>query len=235
MTREEILDRLKKLLAVSRDNGATDNEANIAAGIARRLMNEHEITIEQVLRAKQAEDFANEQVDPTGFRRRPPNWYKMLAMGVAEGFDCKCAEGDEGRLHFLGFVRDAAVAAYLFRVLTADLRRAVRQASNRFCAFSPGTRRRFNSSFLIAAAREIQGRLKREKETGQSDQRTLVEAKREAIEAYFEPNLTKPRPFHCNERDPFGSFLGREAANKLSLNTNALGDQAAPLPAITGR
>ena len=44
MTKENVVDKIRKLLRLARDQGATENEAAVALGMAQRLMMQHNIT-----------------------------------------------------------------------------------------------------------------------------------------------------------------------------------------------
>lgn len=88
MTNEEIKNRIKKLLALSEDDGAADAEAESALRFARRLMLKHEIDEAQLNEAKDVheaaadEEYSDEQVASVGSSLT--HWEGLVAWAVVK-------------------------------------------------------------------------------------------------------------------------------------------------------
>lgn len=79
----KVIDRINKLLALSRDGGASEAEASLAAEKAQQLMLEHNLTmavVEQTGAKAQDGNRVKEGLD----RRQVYNWQKVLMQHVAE-------------------------------------------------------------------------------------------------------------------------------------------------------
>jgi len=88
--KEKVMERIRKLLALATDDGATENEAAIAMKRARKLMDEHQIKqidIENMADARsklkgEKQDFGD------SWKKRPPKWLSTLCVAVADFNEC---------------------------------------------------------------------------------------------------------------------------------------------------
>ncbi len=119
----KILDKIKKCLALSSSSNA--HEAEAALRQARKLMDAHNITAQDV-RAADAE----EHHSPAGAKTHPANWETMLAMKVGDAFRCRVFFSggsfwnEKGQWSFVGCGADPEVAHYAFAVLLRQARQA---------------------------------------------------------------------------------------------------------------
>lgn len=118
--REKIIDRIKKLLAVAEDKGATEHEATAAALAAQRLIAEYDVE-QWEIHSKDTEPI--ESVFANDAKRR---WRWHLARVIAPAFRCKMYQESRfdaynGRwahlMTFYGYKTDATAAAMTFNSL----------------------------------------------------------------------------------------------------------------------
>lgn len=121
MTKKEVLEKIKKCLALSASSN--EHEAETAMRQARALMEKHGIDDADVLAAGAGEHKTTSSVQST-----PPNWETMLANYVARGFGCKLIFSpgwfhESGNWKFIGVGAAPEIAAYAFAVLYRQLKR----------------------------------------------------------------------------------------------------------------
>lgn len=118
--REKIIDRIKKLLAVAEDKGATEHEAAAAALAAQRLIAEYDVE-QWEIHSKDTEPIETIYADDA--KRR---WRWSLADVIAPAFRCKTYQTrrwDSARrryvhlMGFYGYKTDATAAAMTFNSL----------------------------------------------------------------------------------------------------------------------
>lgn len=120
--REKIIERIKKLMAVAEDRGATEHEAAAAALAAQRLIAQYDVEQWEIHTAKEepiGEVYANDA---------PRRWRWSLAHVIAPAFRCKYHETRKRVWHktrwrndhlitFYGYKTDATAAAMTFNSL----------------------------------------------------------------------------------------------------------------------
>ena len=121
---KKILDRVRKLMAMAAD-GASPHEATIAAERARKLMDKHQISVEDLV--------ANDGFATCGvgaIRKFTPKWEQSMAIAIAEYNDCLAAfqymgQGPNGgyQLTFKGFESDVMVCRYMLQYLVDNCKR----------------------------------------------------------------------------------------------------------------
>lgn len=126
--RSEIVEKIKKLLAHSVENGATEAEAVAFALKAQRLITENDIE-EWELGDEQQREIIEEESEVN----LPRTWARWLAAVVAENFRCKLLlqpveQGNRIKYHavFVGYAQDAQAA----RIVFERLRRVAEWAGN---------------------------------------------------------------------------------------------------------
>ncbi len=158
--REDIIDKIRKLLAHSVENGATQAEAIAFALKAQALIAEHDVQEWELGDA--CEEIVEHRVDlPT--RRK---WREYLAAIVSVNFRCKAymqisgrRKGHRGVPHvfFVGYEHDARAAALVFErlyVIGDELgRQAKRDASGWSYAYD---------NFVVGFCDGIEGELERQ-------------------------------------------------------------------------
>lgn len=116
------LDKIKKLLALTEENGATESEAMSAIAIAQKLALQEGINIDSVEVDLEPES-VNREVVETELdidSSRPSTVVSQLAKVVADNFRCSCIR-DMSRstrsasLVFIGLINDVAMAKEVFQ------------------------------------------------------------------------------------------------------------------------
>lgn len=162
---EKILERIRALLAMAADT-SSPNEASIAAGRARKLMDAHQISLDDL---KESNGFGFRDVDKE--YRFIPNYRNWLAVAVANVNDCQCIctrkykstnASYTYQMVFRGYEADAQLAVHMYDYLTS--------AIDRLCAAylrpvmqAEGIKRypaKLGDAFKKAASHEVIHRLK---------------------------------------------------------------------------
>lgn len=125
MNKQKLIERVQKLMAMAAD-GSSPNEAMIAARRARKLMDEHQLTVEDL--TSRSEFSVGKS---SAARRFTPHWENILCVAVAELNDClatlkwqgETMNGVMSSLTFKGFDEDVAVAKYMFAYLVENGKR----------------------------------------------------------------------------------------------------------------
>jgi hypothetical protein len=118
--RAKILDRIKKLLALSTSSNV--NEAATAAAAAQKLMMEHRLT-EADVSDTQAGQMFELSMGAVGFDSR---WKFVLVTTVARAFFCEAVGlrvGRRRKVRIVGLREDAVIAARVFRYLHSEIDR----------------------------------------------------------------------------------------------------------------
>lgn len=116
MDRGAIIERIRKLLAMTERAGCTQAEAVQAALMAQRLMAEHDVGSSELHGSDDREPIEGVASEAA---TRYRDWGKALAAAVAKGFRCKTYEERTGRSRYLqpcffGRSSDAKAAAIVF-------------------------------------------------------------------------------------------------------------------------
>jgi hypothetical protein len=227
---EKILGRVRQLLSMAGDT-SSPHEAAIAAGRARKLMDAHQIRIEDL---KEESGFGFAKVDKP--YRCMPLYRSWLAVSVAKYNDCKAiltnvmqGKSYARQMVFQGYESDVQIAAAMYDYLASSI--------DRLCAdhIRPLGYTRYpaviGDAFKKGAASAINGRLKamlKEREDtlkmiavdGLSTGTSLVVSKMKAVEAEFgeaKYQDTKTKP-NRDTRALIASHHGREAGKKIAIN-----------------
>ena len=118
MTDEKILDRIRKLLAMSKDT-SSPNEAAIAARRAEAMMRKHNIEEADAILENLDDESIVKAGSNTGYKTLP-EWQSILSVQVAKLMDCECRAYLDYRrktITFLGQREDAQVAVWIFEYL----------------------------------------------------------------------------------------------------------------------
>ena len=117
MKDDKILERIRRLLAMAGDT-SSPNEAAIAAGRARKLMDKHQVS-DMDLKSMKDEDFGQAR-----YPLKRKQWHGVLAVAMAWLNDCnvKTVEGKRGfsSMEFSGYLVDAVTAKELYLYLLAQ-------------------------------------------------------------------------------------------------------------------
>lgn len=205
--REDAIDKIRKLLAHSVENGATQAEAIAFALKAQALIAEHDVQEWELGDA--AEEIVEHRVDLPARRK----WRGYLASIVSDNFRCRsyeqifgCRRGHRGVAHvfFVGYEQDARAAALVFErlyVIGDELgRRARREAGGWTYAYD---------NFVEGFCEGVKGELERQC-------RALMLVVPQEVSRYYDDlELRDARPMRGFVFDPEirdrGKAAGREA------------------------
>lgn len=137
LSRSEIADKIRKLLALAEGAG-TEAEAANAAGRAAALMARHQIEQADVDTLVRDVDDPMTQVETEGAGRLS-GWRKTLSSGVAIGCGTYVLTviGGKSRTRFYGRASDVETSLYLFATLTREIERlAKRNAAGKGAAYA---------------------------------------------------------------------------------------------------
>lgn len=125
-SKEKIITRIQKLLALSKDSNSA--EAASAAALASRLLTEHNLTLSEV-------EIREERYSRTSIRTASSTfqeWEIQLSTSIARLFSVKVILNTKGRVRsylFFGTPTDSQIAAYTFEQLRNRLTVLVSEAS----------------------------------------------------------------------------------------------------------
>ena len=222
-----VLRILKRLLRVTLANGATANEAEVAAATARRLLDKHGLSIEAVESLRDDPSAIAEEAVDSDYRLMP-RWYTALAGGISYGFEVESVSCLAGPMTFVGFAADVAVAAYLFRVLVAELPRAADVAACR--RYGP-RKQQFKRGFLLGAAHQITRRLAQSRR--RPERQGLIVLKSEIIDRHLGEMKTHHRK--PPSVDEAAYLSGRSHGNRVCLDGRPLpSPEEANVPLLQG-
>lgn len=132
--REKLIERIKKLLAVTEQRGATEQEAIQAALMAQKLMAEYDVNDYEL--GSDSEPIEEAKT------KRGRAWESILAQVVAENFRCKCftrmdylsetARKRTAHMVFYGYRHDAEAARIVYeRLASVGHKQALKHARKR--------------------------------------------------------------------------------------------------------
>ena len=117
--REKLLERIRKLYAMSRESESSPHEAEIAMRRCQSLMNRFGITESDL----ETSEFGASKIGKA--YRAVPGYVGVLGSAVAVLHDCICVRSDT--IEFRGFSIDAEVASMTFDYLSAAMERSLAQ------------------------------------------------------------------------------------------------------------
>lgn len=172
MNDDKILDRIRKLLAMAGDTGSP-NEATIAAGRARFLMDQHQVT-EWDLKQNRPEDFGKaEQLYMASYQG-------MLGIAMARLNDVNCSRQTlQGMaiLRFEGYLVDAVTAKELWLYLVTQCEQQAKKIRGRKDPYKRG--------FGAGVQKQVREILKEREQIKTSNGTSLVVSKRAAVTERF--------------------------------------------------
>jgi Protein of unknown function (DUF2786) len=191
----KIKDRIAKLLRLAADS-ASPNEAAIAAGRARKLMDEYQLDQFDISAERLTEEFGT--LSATGYYSAIPQYMSTLAVSVAKYNDCQAKYVyDTHSVHkhkrgqavqFLGFKTDVEVAVDMYKRLLSAIDRLCKEylTGQGYATYDVKVGGQFKTgaaSAIIATvwAMTLERKLLKSEVTGTS----LVLAKSKAVDEHF--------------------------------------------------
>ena len=218
--RTKILDRVRKLFAMSQQENASANEAAIAAKRCRFLMDKHGVSEADLATS----EFLS--LDISTYKKRP-KWHSLLVLGIAVANDCIVESIRDGRggtltTTFKGFEQDVLLAQLMFEYLTGAMDRLYKEFSQDEGVSGKAYRMSFNYGF----AAEMQKRLfdmakERAAVVNEATGTSLVVVKNQLVAEEFGKQGVARRAHHASDRGALNS--GKAAAKRVGLNSQVAG------------
>ena len=209
---DKILDRIRKLLAMSKDT-SSPNEAAIAARRARALIDEHQVSELDLTSIDPTSDLLGVHSHSTGQKTKTMPM-EIMAVAVATLNDCivQVSRTTHITYQFKGLLADAATASLMLSYLTEEAySQAKRNAEGR------SDRTAYRLGFASGVAHQVRGILEERSTLKTSTGQSLVVCKGQLVAKRF----GAARYVHKSTRfgGSLGSFhQGKEAGKKASLN-----------------
>jgi hypothetical protein len=225
-SRAKIVERVRALLAMNTENGCTEAEAMTAADMAGRMMQQYDLTIEDIEALKR--EAVEPQARPFGKTQRSPELHpaaKHCSVAVAAFFDCRVwRSGTE--IVFLGLNDDVELAHDMLAMIRGAMDRDVK-VFRKAGGVNDGTSLQVQStSYLLGMGTRISERLLAVKVTrsaaakGRGVDLVVVKADlvADAFDKYFDTTRSRKSYF---QRDPGSSAaygIGYETGDRLALS-----------------
>lgn len=110
---EKIIEKIRKLLNMTQENGASENEAMMAALKAQKLMAEYNINIADI----ETCDDSMTIIEESFVCGKGDKWKVRLAAIIANNFRCKTYFIGKSQVVFYGYESDAKIALDVFKFL----------------------------------------------------------------------------------------------------------------------
>ena len=221
--RDRIREKLRRLLSMTTENGASENEALAAAEAAARLMAEHNLSYRTI-----------DEIDAEGFGANARDWFRgskgrFKSAPIPPVVRCLAAICDlcgvehsfntfTGELSFFGAPSDTEVAHYLTVIISRAMDTEWASAKRRLPAV---VARRRRASFYLGMSLRIAQRLMAMQEAAPQAQGTgLVLVKNALVKERFaqaNPDLKTHRS-NIDAKDLYGVRDGLEAGSRVPLN-----------------
>lgn len=171
---EEIVDRIRKLLALSKSSNP--NEAANAAAAAQKLMDRHRIEQAALEEPETEDEPIRDFEDPLDSGRRMPTWRKRLAVNIADANNCRIylRHGGGTDVAIVGRAADAQTVRYLYAYCVREIDRLTRSHGS-------GNGRTWCNNFRIGCVDAIRIKLEAQRE----------QVKREMLESSSDTERTK--------------------------------------------
>ncbi len=228
MTRERVIEKVRKLLALS--NSSNEHEAALAAAHAQRLLAEHNLAMSELEVREEGAGEAELLV-----ARTVPKWLSSLFASVAGAFDCfpvVTTTPGESRLRCIGVGEDPAVAVCTLAFLREELRRLasayLRTVEAGHGRLSATDRQRIRNSYLLGGVQGVRQALTAQKVKTPTTGTALVPVKEALIRQYREEQLGRLRVQRTRRSTVFSTAFeqGKNDGAALSLRRRE-GDPAA--------
>lgn len=227
MTKETILERVAKLLALS--NSPNENEAAAALAKAHELLAAHNLSLSEV-NMDSDKPVIEEIGHMTAESKAGAQWVRQIWQAACRLYFCEYAysRGNHRTYHWIiGSASNSQTACAMAEYLTKTVIRLANEASknNSDPYISKG---RFNNSFRTGCAMRLVSRMRKmrsEAETPSSKNPgnlpMLYKQTQEALDDYSKNNLgtTKSKSRAISASSSAGLRAGREAGNSVGLHT----------------
>jgi len=111
--REQIIEKIKKVLALA-ENNPSENEAIAAALKAQKMMAEYHIDEKELFEEIKEEEILGVRAEVGG---RNQKWRIILGLVLAKNFRCKCLGDYDKTLVFFGYREDAEICSQVYQTM----------------------------------------------------------------------------------------------------------------------
>lgn len=229
--KDKILARIQALLAMGGDV-SSENEAKIALRRARSLMDEHQITLNDIENIE-ADDLGTSQYDVGG--KRQQRWVTDLAVSVARLNDCivkhatRRHRGENKRYEFQGFKEDTKMCEFMLVYLVDTCNRLYQRDKVKLGLKGSGDKNDYLQGITHGLKERIKEIIAERQLAKASDGRSLMVVKIAVVEDEFGKAKYKTTKIKIGNYDAFsdgeksakevhlGSFVGSESANHAKI------------------
>jgi len=231
MSRDKVLDKIRKLIALSGSSNV--HEAEVAAAAAQRLMLEYKVAESDISFEASDEDLKVEQeVYRDLSLKAPPRWHGILLNGIANANFCKLLLGVEYTrkgwemerrkiYRIIGTDHDRATVKYLYEMLRLEIERLCESAAL-YRAYDRAER----ASFKLGAASSLASRLAREYRAFTSDLKSdektqalaVIDKATDAVDRFMGEHFPRVRASRSVTASRHAAYLhGREAGDGVDI------------------
>lgn len=229
MNRDRILERVRKLYAMSQETDSSPNEAEIALRRCQSLMSRFGIKYSDL----ETSEFGASGIGKSF--RAVPGYVSLLSSAVALLHDCICV--DTGEIEFRGFSLDAEVASLTYAYLSNSMERSLRQRKSEG-AIPPGRSASFD--YRVGYGISVLNRCKKihaereqaEKQAQQTmidkqkQQTSLIIRKRELVEENCTKDIDRAKRRTVKYRKGTAHTAGADDGATVSLDSQLNSDLA---------
>ena len=143
MTPEQVLDKIKKCLALSKSSN--EHEAGQAMKHAQALMKKYNINLASV----------EVNMNSVKVNKKPARWVIYLASVVSLATGTRVIHSHLQELQFFGVESNAEIAVYMFEVLKRQCTRARREYLKTISTYSTTTKDKYADSFCVGWVKSV--------------------------------------------------------------------------------
>lgn len=214
-----IIEKIRKLMSLAKDKGATPDEAATAAAIAQKLMQQHQIQEAELAEKGQTtlDPISHEVFYESG---RTDAWIQSLAGALAPAFCCIVMLRPGSGLILIGRPDNREAFKFTFNYLK-DI---IHGMAKKTCP-SNTHGRRWNNSYGMGCAVKIHQRVKEERAALKAaaeaaDPHAIVIVKEDTLVKDYVANEFKTKKNHSgNDLDPNGYRQGYIDGDKVNLGS----------------
>jgi hypothetical protein len=223
-THERIIARIRKMLTLAQDGAATEGEIENAMRLARQLLDEHNLTEQDVAPPPGASAHASAGIQqaPSRFRTGWGRWREMLALAAGKLTDCGVVfhtRPDKRQCAiFVGTSLDTTIALEMFAYLETTAKTLARQH------YGPGKWKPAHRQYALGFANTCFSRASRATETSSAAAGTtaIVVRKAEMVKSYIREEMRSrtTRMTKARIKHPDAYVRGCEDGKRIDLSTS---------------
>jgi hypothetical protein len=229
--REDLLNKLQRLLEMTEKNGCTEAEAGVAAIKAQALMDKHGLSLKDLKAASPTDVCANESVVAG---KKKTHEVQFCCPVIAEFTGTRAwsdRKGDCVLIQFYGIANDVSIAVYLFKTFRAAMDFEWTRSWSHNSELTDLHAKTVRRSFMTGMYRRLNERLKtliKERENNidrQYDSRSIVLVKEELVERGFGSlglKLHSGKHRRAAIRDSGAFKAGQDAGGRVGIDHGRL-------------